>query len=68
MNAGTLGILLLGFAVLIILGMWGWLAAAKAVVDSSNPVLAAITVYGFFFGALITGGVFTYFVWRIRHG
>ncbi len=47
MNAGTLGILLLGFAVLIILGMWGWLAAAKAVVDSSNPVLAAITVYGF---------------------
>ena len=69
MSAARIGILLLGMAVIIILGTWGWTEVANAVNDAGNvhPAVAALVVYGIGILGLIVGFLFPYAVLRIRN-
>ena len=69
MSAARIGILLLGMAVIIILGTWGWTEVANAVNDAGNvhPAVAALVVYGIGILVLIVGFLFPYAVLRIRN-
>ena len=60
-------ILVLGMAVILVLGTWGWTAAINAVNEMAkpDPVIIALTVYGIAFGFLIAGIGFPYLVMRI---
>jgi hypothetical protein len=54
-------------AALLILGTWGWTAAANAVINAPeyNAALAALAVYGIAFAFLIVGGAFAYAVFTL---
>ena len=67
MSARRIGILLLGMAVILILGTWGWTTAANAVNDAGevHPAVAALVVYGIGVLVLIVGFLFPYAVLRI---
>lgn len=67
MSATRIGILLLGMAVIIVLGTWGWTEAANAVNDAgkAHPAIVALVVYGIGILVLIVGFLFPYAVLRI---
>ncbi len=67
MSGTRIGILLLGMAVIIILGTWGWTEAANAVNDAGNvhPAIAGLVVYGIGILFLAAGFLFPYAVLRI---
>ena len=59
-------ILVLGMAVILVLGTWGWAGALNAVKDNpeSRPILEALVVYGIAIAFLITSIGFPYLVLR----
>ena len=67
MSAARIGILLLGLALILVLGTWGWTAVANAVndADKTHPAIAALVVYGIGILFLIAGFLFPYAVLRI---
>ena len=69
MSATRIGILLLGLAVILVLGTWGWTAAINAVNSKGDagPVLVALTVYGIAFAFLLVGIGFPYIVLKFHN-
>ena len=67
MSAARIGILMLGMAVILILGTWGWTEAANAVndADKAHPAIVALVVYGIGILFLAAGFLFPYAVLRI---
>jgi uncharacterized membrane protein YidH (DUF202 family) len=65
-----IGVLLVGMAVLLGVGTWGWTEAANAVLgaDRFKPMLAVLVVYGVAFLILIIGTGFTYMVFKVGKG
>lgn len=67
MTGTRIGILIVGMAVILILGTWGWTEAANAVnrTDEIAPALAVLVVYGIGGLFLVAGFLFPYAVLRI---